>query len=113
MSDSTYSDLAELIENLPLLIREARRARGLSQREATRQMGVDNTLVFRLENGAHVNSGVLPAIFRWLDISGQRAGSVRAPTDQGAEMNEFTAAIDPESPPDAQVGNRQTTQEQR
>lgn len=52
---SSYSDLAAVIESLPLLVREARRARGLSVRAAAAQVGCSFSTISRFENGDDVN----------------------------------------------------------
>lgn len=72
---TSYAELASIIDNLALIVREARRARGISQREAGRQMGVDNSFLFRLESGANVNSGTLSAVLGWLDATPTESGA--------------------------------------
>lgn len=73
---STYAELAEVLENLPLIVREARRARRVSLRCAGQQMGVDFNTLGRLERGHDIRIDVLSAIFRWLDapVTGDRDG---------------------------------------
>lgn len=68
MSDPTYTELAELVDNLGLILREARRARGLSLRVAGNLIGIDFNTLGRIERGdADVRSSNIPLIFRWLD----------------------------------------------
>lgn len=65
-----YAEMAAVLDNLPLLLREARRARGLSERAAAAQIGLAFSTVHRMEHraGYHVNAAV--AVLRWLDLSG-------------------------------------------
>lgn len=72
MSDdrlTTYSELADVIDNLPLLVREARRARGLSQRAAADQIGVAFSTVSRSEAGFDTRGSNLRRLLLWLDQS--------------------------------------------
>ncbi len=64
---SSYSDLASVIEALPLLVREARRARGLSLRAAAEQIGCSFSTISRYENGDDVNLSNAASMLRWLD----------------------------------------------
>lgn len=62
-----YTELAEVLAALPLLVREARRARGLSQRAAAQQMGVSFSTVSRLENGHDAVMSNVSTALCWLD----------------------------------------------
>lgn len=64
---TTYTELAEVIENLPLLVRETRRSRGLSGRAAAKQAGMNFTTLSRVEHGEDMRASSLQAILRWLD----------------------------------------------
>ncbi len=69
-----YGELAAVIDNLPLLVREARRARGLSLRAAGEQVGLAYTVLARVENGQHtMQAHSVAAILRWLDTKGADA----------------------------------------
>lgn len=70
-----YRELAETIANLPLLLREARRARGLSQRAAAEQIGVSFATVSRIETGSDGMVSNAIAVLRWLDQTAPREGS--------------------------------------
>lgn len=62
-----YAELADVLAALPTLLREARRARRLSMREAGRQLGMSASTVMRIEAG---DGGALSnalAVLRWLD----------------------------------------------
>lgn len=72
MSDgkpTSYSELADVIANLPMLIKEARRARGLSIRGAARELGLAGATVVRIERGEGYVTYNLVAVLRWLDAS--------------------------------------------
>ena len=64
----SYAELASVLDNLPLLLREARRARGLSVRAAAELIdGVSFNTLSRLERGRDVNLSNATAIMRWLE----------------------------------------------
>lgn len=62
-----YAELADVIANLPLLLREARRARGLSMRAAANQLGMSLATVSRMEAGNDCALSNAVAVLRWLD----------------------------------------------
>lgn len=64
---TTYAELADVLRNLPLLLREARRARGLSLREAGRQLGMSFATVSRAEQGEDLVMSNTTRILAWLD----------------------------------------------
>lgn len=64
---TTYGELAEVIEALPLLARERRRQKRQSVRAAAAEIGMSFSTLSRLENGADLNSDSLAAVLRWLD----------------------------------------------
>jgi ribosome-binding protein aMBF1 (putative translation factor) len=71
---TTYAELADVLRNLPLLLREARRARGLSQREAARQLGVSMLTVARAERGENLVMSTSTRVLAWLDQTTQEVG---------------------------------------
>lgn len=65
---ATYSEIADVLDALPVIIREARRARGLSLRDAADQIGCSYASLHRFENNIrHVSRSAIPPILRWLD----------------------------------------------
>lgn len=62
-----YGEFAALLDNLPLIVREARRARGLVYREVAEQAAVAPSTIYRCEKGHLPNGRSLAAILRWLD----------------------------------------------
>jgi transcriptional regulator with XRE-family HTH domain len=66
----SYTELADLLEQLPLLVREARRARRLTMHQAAEQIGVAASTVMRLEHGEGGDRAVAVLVLRWLDRSG-------------------------------------------
>lgn len=62
-----YRELAEVIGQLPLLLREARRARGLSLRAAAREIGMSFSTVTRMEAGSDCELSNAVAVLQWLD----------------------------------------------
>lgn len=63
---TTYLELADVLNSLPLIVREARRARNFSQKAAAEQIGVTDRTIRRLENGEDVNLSTAVALLRWL-----------------------------------------------
>lgn len=64
---TSYTELAEVLVALPLLVREARRARHLSQRKAADQIGVAIATISRIEAGEGLHVASALPILRWLD----------------------------------------------
>jgi ribosome-binding protein aMBF1 (putative translation factor) len=69
---TSYAELAAIIDNLPLLIREKRRARGLSLRAAAKEVGCSFSTLSRAENDGDLRGNNLGAVLRWLDESPAR-----------------------------------------
>lgn len=67
-----YRELAEIIDRLPLLTREARRARGLSLRMAADKIGISFNTVTRIEHGDDCSLSSAVAVLRWLDWTPER-----------------------------------------
>jgi transcriptional regulator with XRE-family HTH domain len=66
---ASYLELADLLNSLPLIVREARRARNISQKAAAEQIGITDRTIRRLENGEDVNLSTAVALLRWLPAS--------------------------------------------
>lgn len=64
---TTYSELADVLQLLPVLVREKRRLRGLSLRQAAKEIGVSFNTVTRFERGEDAVMSTVVAVFRWLD----------------------------------------------
>lgn len=64
---SSYADLAQVIQDMPVIVRSARRMRRLSLRAAGVEMGLSFATVHRVESGHDFDSGTLQALLRWLD----------------------------------------------
>jgi transcriptional regulator with XRE-family HTH domain len=64
---SSYAELAQVITDLPVIVRSARRMRRLSLRGAAEQIGLGFTTVQRVEAGHDMDTGTLVALLRWLD----------------------------------------------
>lgn len=68
---TSYNELADLLTSLPLLLREARRQRRLSQRAAAEQLGCSFSTVSRIEAGEDCALSNAVAVLKW--IAGQPA----------------------------------------
>jgi ribosome-binding protein aMBF1 (putative translation factor) len=62
----SYTELADVIANVPLLLREARRARGISQRKAAAEMAMSFSTVSRIEAGEDCMVSNIATVLRWL-----------------------------------------------
>lgn len=63
---SSYDDLASVLANIPLLLRETRRQRRLSARATAQQVGCAVTTITRIEQGADCALSNAMAILRWM-----------------------------------------------
>lgn len=64
---TSYSELADVLDSLPMLCKEKRRREALSLREASKQMGLSFSVVTRFENGTGVHLDSAKAVLHWLD----------------------------------------------
>ena len=64
---TTYSELADVLTELPTLIRAERRRRGVSVRQVARESGMSFSTVNRFENGEDANLSNVMSLLRWLD----------------------------------------------
>ncbi len=71
---TSYGELAEVVEQLPVIVRSARRIWCLSQRAAAAEAGVSFTTISRVEAGGDMSSVTLCALLRWLDGKGAADG---------------------------------------
>lgn len=70
---ATYGEVVAVLAALPLISREARRARGLSLREAARQIGCSFSTLSRIESGENCTLDHACEVLDWLDRSGGAA----------------------------------------
>lgn len=66
---TSYTELAEMLDRLPFIVADARRARGLSLRRAAHEIGISFSTVTRVEQGEDVVLSTITAVLRWLDQS--------------------------------------------
>lgn len=64
---STFAELAEAIEGLPLIVLSARRSHHLSQRQLAKATGLSFSTISRIEAGREMSTVSLLVILRWLD----------------------------------------------
>lgn len=69
---SSYDELIDVIENLPVLVRETRRREGLSLRSASEICEVGFNTITRFENGDVVHSENLIRLLRFVAVRGHR-----------------------------------------
>lgn len=68
---TTYAELAELLEQLPMIVREARRAQRVTLRVVADETGLSPSTLSRLDRGnGEISLGGAIAILRWLDQAG-------------------------------------------
>lgn len=63
---ASYAELGELLEALPVAVRERRRSLGLSLREAGEVLGMSASTLARIEAGEDFNVRALPVLLAWL-----------------------------------------------
>lgn len=63
---SSYSELASVIEKLPILVKENRRRLGLSIRGAATEIDCAFSTISRIENYKNINLANTVSILRWL-----------------------------------------------
>lgn len=66
-TQTTYTELARVLGSLPLLVREARRARGLSLRSAAKEIGCSFNTLTRIESGEDCVLSNALLVLAWLD----------------------------------------------
>jgi len=64
---TSYAELAEVLDALPMLCREKRRRQALSLRAAAREMDVNFSVLQRFENGDGIHLSNARLILLWLD----------------------------------------------
>lgn len=83
MSDqdlSTYTEMVDVLERLPQIVRDARRARGISLRAVGRESGISNPALSQFENGHHTLGGAHTIrLLKWLDQTTPTPGSESRP----------------------------------
>lgn len=63
---ATYAELDAVLRTLPVMSREARRARAWTTKEFGQRVGLSSSTVSRLENGKPVTLDTASAVLRWL-----------------------------------------------
>ncbi|GJF06586.1 helix-turn-helix domain-containing protein [Pseudonocardia sp. D17] len=64
---TSYDELISVLESLPILVRETRRRRGMSQRAAAEQIGLETwATLSRCENGAGLHMKSIVPLLRWI-----------------------------------------------
>lgn len=83
---TSYTELADVLDHLPLLVREKRRRLGLSLRGAARLIGCSFSTITRFEYGEDCNLSNATAILRWLnDPAAAEAERVRHDAKEGSD----------------------------
>lgn len=63
---TSYAELIELLDYLPVLVRETRRRKGLSVRAAAQQAGISFATLARAEQGEDLRRSTFVALLRWV-----------------------------------------------
>lgn len=64
-----YGELADVLGLLPLLVREARRARGLTIRAAADEVGLAHSSLHRIEQGEDCRLSSALLVLAWLELT--------------------------------------------
>jgi ribosome-binding protein aMBF1 (putative translation factor) len=62
----SYADVISIIDQLPMMVKEKRRQRGLSLREAAEESGVSFNAISRFERGGITMSDHLRKLLDWV-----------------------------------------------
>ena len=65
----TYQEIAVVLDRLPIVVQERRRALGISIRSAAKQIGISHSTLVRLEKGEDTYSRALMPVLRWVEDS--------------------------------------------
>lgn len=65
-----FAEFAEVLDQLPVILLNARRARRMSLRQVAAETGLSFSTITRVENGEEHSSVSLRAILQWLDSGG-------------------------------------------
>lgn len=68
MSDETptpYAEVLEVIDNLPTIVREARRRKGMTTRQVAATLNLAPSTVTRAEQGKGVHTDTLTTLLHW------------------------------------------------
>lgn len=68
----SFGELAKVLDDLPVIVLNARRLRRMSQREAAAEIGVSYSTISRIETGGECSSVSLRAVLLWLDAGHDR-----------------------------------------
>lgn len=63
---ATYAELDDVLRTLPVMSREARRARGWTTQQMGRAVGLSSSTVSRLENGKPVTLDTARSVLQWM-----------------------------------------------
>lgn len=61
-----YAELLQVLDNLPLIVRETRRRKGLSLRAAQAESGVDQGTILSAERGGNLTVANVRALLQWV-----------------------------------------------
>jgi ribosome-binding protein aMBF1 (putative translation factor) len=64
---STFGELVQVLDDLPVIVLNARRSRRLSQRGMATETGLSFSTICRIEQGGECSSISLRALLAWLD----------------------------------------------
>lgn len=76
-----FTEMVQVIDELPVILRNARRARGASLRDAAEQSGASFNALSRLERGKECSVSTLRSVLIWLN---ETPGRPAIPTEETA-----------------------------
>lgn len=96
MSDgkpTSFAELAQALDDLPVILRAARRMRGLSLRAAAAEIGVATSTMNRIEDGHQYHTDGLRAVLRWLDDAGRNVPEPQIALDSTSTVEELMTQL--------------------
>ena len=72
---STYLELADIIDALPMLLVQERRARNMTMKAAADEIGLSHATLSRIETGGGFHADSAAAVLRWLGSPPRQAAT--------------------------------------
>jgi len=64
---TSFGEMVQVLDELPIIVRNARRAKGMSQRQLAATLKLSPSTLSRIEDGREFSSVSLVAVLVWLD----------------------------------------------
>jgi transcriptional regulator with XRE-family HTH domain len=65
-----YGEIITVVDNLPVILREARRRKQASMRDVAKETGLSLTTVSRAEAGENIRTDSMTTLLKWVQADG-------------------------------------------